>query len=319
MEPARSVRAAFQRDMSKFSTPHLEKIQKTLVNDKLPAVDKARLEAALKVYGEWIAKLDAVVGSPEERLEKMVTLLNDYRLYVDLDLIFDSPSDFLYRQKGQLKLDNSICEEFLPRLITPALIPEIASMEVRVGPAACYSSAYFMSSLDAPQPGGGLAIKEKAQDFAISKPVFLRASHSLTFAEVAAQQTSLAYIAAECKTNLDKTMFQEASATARETKAAVTGARYYLLAEWLDMTPLSTAATEIDEVLLLRGAKRLNSNIRKNFDTAAKRTAQRSSYVEHLLAHPLRKDVFLRFINHVRKVITNEVPIEEDVLERGYF
>lgn len=36
-----------------------------------------------------------------------------------LDLIFDNLSDFLYRQKGQLKLDNSIIEEFLPWLLAP--------------------------------------------------------------------------------------------------------------------------------------------------------------------------------------------------------
>ena len=53
-------------------------------------------------------------------------------------------------------------------------------------------------------------------------------------------------------------MFQEACATAHDVKAAVSGASYYLLCEWLDMTPLSTAPTDIDEILLLRKAKRIN-------------------------------------------------------------
>lgn len=38
----------------------------------------------------------------------MVELLNEYRIYIDVDLVFDSQADFLYRQKGQLKLDNSV-------------------------------------------------------------------------------------------------------------------------------------------------------------------------------------------------------------------
>jgi hypothetical protein len=47
-------------------------------------------------------------------------------------------------------------------------------------------------------------------------------------------------VVSECKTNLDKTMFQGACATAHDVKSSVSGARYYLLAEWLDMTPVST-------------------------------------------------------------------------------
>lgn len=73
----------------------------------------------------------------------------------------------------------------------------------------------------------------------------------------------------ELKTNLDKTMYQEASATAHDIKLAVTGAKYYLLCDFLDMTPISTATTDIDEILIVRKAKRINSNIRKEFSTYA--------------------------------------------------
>ncbi len=79
------------------------------------------------------------------------------------------------------------------------------------------------------------------------------------------KETHIGFVVAECKTNLDKTMFQEACATAHDVKAAVSGARYYLLCEWLDMTPLSTAPTDINEILLLRKAKRINSNVRSKY------------------------------------------------------
>ena len=59
-----------------------------------------------------------------------------------------------------------------------------------------------------------------------------------------------------------RTTFQEACATAHDVKAAVSGARYYLVCDWLDMTPLSTAPTDVNEILLLRKAKRINSNVR---------------------------------------------------------
>ncbi len=301
-----------------YPTPHLEKINRAIANEKMPPEDVASLEAAKERYGEWIAKLDAVGGDPGERLKRLVDLYNQYRSWVDVDLIFDSGRDFLYRQKGQLKLDNSVLEEFLPRLIVPEVIPELMGLDVRTGPVYSFASAYFISGLAAEEPGGGLAVRGKDQDFAISKPLYLRASHSRAFGSYKESETALAYVAAECKTNLDKTMFQEATATARDVKAAVTGAKYFLICEWLDMTPLSTAATEIDEVLILRG-KRLGSHVRKHFDTAAKRQAKREEYTAYLNTYPARVDVFRRFVDHIRQIFTNELPVEKDVLERGYF
>ena len=140
-------------------------------------------------------------------------------------------------------------------------------MHVEVGPRNSFSSAFFVSSLDVPQLGGGLNIREKNQDFAISKPLYVMTSHSPGFEKDKSETavTNITYVAAECKTNLDKTMFQEACATARDTKFAVSGAHYYLLCEWLDMSPLSTAATDIDEVILLRKAKRISAGIRAAF------------------------------------------------------
>src|SRR5437016_889319 len=100
-------------------TPHLDKLTATLANDKLPAGDKAKIEAAICTYQEWTENLASTSGATiEEIVAKMVALLNEYRLFLDVEVIFDSLDDFLYRQKGQLKLDNSVLEEFLPHLVS---------------------------------------------------------------------------------------------------------------------------------------------------------------------------------------------------------
>ncbi len=253
--------------------------------------------------------LDAITGkTPEQRLEKLVTRLNEYRLWVDVELIFDSEDNFLYRQKGQLKLDNSIIEEFLPRLIHPSILPEIKGFDVVVGPAKCFSALYFESSLDVPQLGGGMTIRTKAQDFAISKKLYLKAAHVPDFKDAVTKDTFIAYVVSECKTNLDKTMFQEASATAHDVKSAVSGARYYLLCEWLDMTPVSTAATDVDEVIILRKAKRLASNIRGNFGSVKGRRDNRDRYIKYLTDNPLRLEMFQRLLGHVRGLLQSEAP-----------
>lgn len=114
-------------------------------------------------------------------------------------------------------------------------------------------------------------------------------------------------------------MFQEACATAHDTKTAVAGARYYLLCEWLDMVPLSTAPTDIDEIIILRKAKRMNSNVRTHYSLAEKRRQRRNEYADYLTQHPLDTGMFKRLVNHIRDLIRNDQPIERNVLEHEYF
>lgn len=216
-------------------------------------------------------------------------------------------------------MDNSIIEEFLPHLIRPSIVPDIENLKVEIGPINAFSSLYFESVLNGAAVGGGMNIQTKDHDFAICKKLFLKSSHTPDFVESEVRDTYIAYVTAECKTNIDKTMFQEACATAHHVKSAVPGAKYFLICEWLDMTPLSTAPTDIDEVILLRKGKRLNSNVRKKFDTSAKRKKCRNEYVNYLMKYPLLPERFLRFINHIQKLLKNEDLVEEGVLERGYF
>lgn len=304
---------------SAHPTPHFEKLVATLANEKLPDIDKPRIEQAIARYHDWIMKLDAASQTAENPVDELVLLLNEYRNFIDIELVFDSPADFLYRQKGQLKLDNSVIEEFLPRLIHPRVLPELNLTDLYSGPASCFSSAYFASSLDSPLTDGGLNFRTKDQDFAIAKKLFIKASHDATFADAPTKFTYLAYVAAECKTNLDKTMFQEACATANDVKSAVSGARYYLLCEWLDMTPLSTAPTDIDEVIILRKAKRLSSNVRSKFGSSVGRQKYRDQYVGFLKKNPISKEMICRLVEHIRELMLNEAPIEDDVLKTGYF
>ncbi len=85
------------------------------------------------------------------------------------------------------------------------------------------------------------------------------------------------------------------------------------------MSPLSTAATDIDEIILLRKAKRINSNVRAAYATASNRKLKRQQYVEYLQANPFSVDMFKRFASHIEKLIKNETPDERDVLAHGYF
>ena len=93
---------------------HGDKLKALLLNAKLPPSDRPRVAAAVERYDEWVRRLRAAEGEGESLLSYLVRQLNEYKRYIELDLIFDADNDFLYRQKGQLKLDNTVLEEFLP-------------------------------------------------------------------------------------------------------------------------------------------------------------------------------------------------------------
>lgn len=302
---------------------HGEKIVSAIESDKMPISDIPRLEKALQKYDVWVKKLQNAEGKDlDELIQNMVGYLNEYKFYIDIDLIFDSEEDFLYRQKGQLKLDNTVIEEFMPIFVTKCIEKIQGSCNIEVSSQiSTFSSVYFASSLSIPNIGGGINIKTKDQDFSMSRKLYLQSSYDPEFdpEKTVRLETHLGYVLAEMKTNLDKTMFQEASATAHDIKQAVTGAKYYLLCDFLDMTPISTTTTDIDEILIVRKAKRISSNTRKAFSTRAGREKWRKWYVKYLSDNPYSSEILGRFFNHIISQMNNEELVEESVLEVGYF
>ena len=237
---------------------------------------------------------------------------------IDLDLIFNSKNDFLYRQKGQLKLDNTVLEEFIPWLVRRVLAGRLAERELTIGPANAFAQLRFDSDLRSVTRGGNMAVRSKDHDFVLARPLYLKASHRRDFEETQEARTHLAYVAAEIKTNLDKTMFQEASATAHDLKIALPGSRYFLLCEWLDMIPISSAATAIEQVIVLRKARRLRADVRGQFATLDGRTANRAIFERHLTEHPFTPDVFQHFLSHLELLLGDDGD-DRTILARGWF
>jgi hypothetical protein len=300
-----------------IAATHGDKLQALLRNNKLPESDMPTVHEALEKYASWRNALIALRGEQKYIITEAVKLLNDYKNYIDIDLIFSSSDDFLYRQKGQLKLDNTVLEEFLPLLVGSVFRDKINDKSIMLGPVACISGIRFDSSLSMETPGGGIVLKQKDQDFAISRRLYLKASHFESFEKSIVKETNIAYLACECKTNLDKTMFQEASATALDLKSSVPTAKYLLLCEWLDMTPINSSTTAIDEIIILRKAKRISSSERQNFSSSSERVIKLDAYKNFINLHPYTVDTFIRFIGHINELL--EDTEENEILDRGYF
>jgi hypothetical protein len=300
-----------------ISNPHGQKIQALLANAKIPDTDLPQIESLNKMYDKWKSDILGLTGTSSQILKKAVALLNEYRNFIDINLAYDSTENFLYRQKGQLKLDNSVIEEFLPLLASKYFKNNITDPTLFLGPSTCFSSVRFDSSAINQSKLPGMSIKEKDQDFTLSRQVFLRSSHSEDFSNSDTQKSSIAYLAAECKTNLDKTMFQEAASTAFDLKTASPASKYLLLCEWLDMVPISSASTAIDEIIILRKAKRMPASLRQNFNDSKGRKKFRSAFVDYIQSNPFSEDSFERVMSHLNTILSNAS--EDEVLRRGYF
>jgi hypothetical protein len=303
--------------MPELSRPHYGKVIACLENPRLPEADKERLEEAIRKYHEWIDELESVERGKADTVEKLVEITNKYKRFIELDLIFDSTDNFLYRQKGQLKLDNTILEEFLPQLVFRSLRGIDESFEL--GPRNTFAGLSFLSSVGNPGEGGEPNIRTKNQDFILGKKLYLKTSFDADFQNYKLIESHLGYVCAECKTNLDKTMFQEAVATSRDLKIAVPGSLYFLICEFLDMTPVSIISTQIDDVLIVRKMKRMSSNIRQEYRTPEARRIHRQQYVDFLDASKYYADVFQRMISKIQTLIDDTSPSVDKVLNQGHF
>jgi hypothetical protein len=148
----------------------------------------------------------------------------------------------------------------------------------------------------------------------------VKASFDQNFADEGTEHAKiyLAYLAAECKTNLDKTMWQEATATAHDLRAGLPGSLYFLLCEWLDMPLPSREGTDVDRVYIFRG-KRLTAGIRSEYATAEGRKRNRALYLHRLESHPIKEDAMLAFVSEMRALFDSADLSEDVVLAKGYF
>ncbi|HEY1687788.1 MAG TPA: Bpu10I family restriction endonuclease [Solirubrobacteraceae bacterium] len=295
------------------STPHGNKIKAAIANPKASQADRLILGEIQSRYESWLAELDAVIAGedPRTRVHRQARLLNDYKFFVEVECVARRGSAWLKRQKGQLKLDNSIIEEFLIHLVHPATLPGFARLhELTVGPNQAFMSMSFRADsmaglLDHPE----VVVKTKDQDFALGARVHYVIGTDPALAGARRGEFVLAVLAAECKVNLDKTMFQEAAGTATRLKQGCPMAKYFVIAEFLDMEAEDVRLTDIDNVFLLRGVRRLNQQQRGDPDAIARCHTE----------NPVREDVIWRFVQEMQIFIDAVWFDPTSVLQRGSF
>ncbi len=291
-------------------TPHKDKLLAAIKNPKAKA-DKPLLEEAYKQYELWSDNLTKLSSKGDKRVEEMTALLNEYKDFLEVDLIVKKGSPFIKRQKGQLKLDNSILEEFLIHLVCDDILKGLPK-GIETGSQTAFMSFSFRPSkieglIEKPE----IVLKQKDQDFTIGKSIYYQLSPDAEFDKkvTANGKLFLAVLAAEVKVNYDNTMFQECAGTASRLKNGCPLSKYYALVEYLDMQPEDVRLTDIDNVFLLRKAKRLPFEKRSVFEEV--RDQHRD--------FPICADVMKRFVKEMQDFISSTWYDPEQALKRGSF
>ncbi len=294
-----------------MKTPHKDKLMAALANPKAKA-DEDVLKEALKNYEFWIKSTQTLSTKGKDRIKEMVALLNQYKDLVEVELIAQKGSAFLKRQRGQLKLDSSIMEEFLIHLLHPDILINLPDFELGTGPQTAFMSLSFRpSSVQNLDEKPVIVIKNKNQDFTIGRPIYYQFSseENFTAAKTTKGKIFLAALAAECKVNLDKTMFQECAGTATRLKQGCPVSKYYVLVEYLDMEPEDVRLTDIDNVFLLRKAKRLPPAKRNDYNEVK---AQHKNF-------PISDEVVTNFTIEIQHFINAVWYDPDEALKRGSF
>ncbi len=295
-----------------LQTPHKDKLLAAINNPKCGATDLDILKQCLARYEKWISEVRSLRPAGKERVQELTALLNTYKDEIEVELIMKSQSPFLIRQKGQLKLDNSIIEEFLVHLINPRIMKGLPEFSLEIGPQTAFMSlAFTPSNLSALGGKPPVEVKEKDADFALGRTIHYKFSPEADFtgAKTTQGKLVLAVLAAECKVNLDKTMFQEAAGTAARLKQGCPMSRYYVLVEYLDMEPEDCRLTAIDNVFLLRHARRL---------PFGKRTDYQEVRAQHR-ASPIDPEVVWGFCQEIQSFLGAVWYDPAKALERGTF
>lgn len=293
-------------------TPHKDKIIAAISNPKC-SNDKKLLEEVLERYNSWASSVKSLTTKKRDRVDQMVSLLNEYKEFLEVDVIAKRGSAFLKRQKGQLKLDNSILEEFLIYLVDSKIIDGLPTdFQIDCGPHTAFMSLSFRpEGIASLNTSPSVVLKHKDQDFTLGKKIHYQFSSSSTFDKnkTTAGELYLSVFAVEIKVNYDKTMFQECAGTASRLKQGCPIAKYYALVEYLDMLPEDCRLTEIDNVFLLRKTKRLPVNKRPILEEVEKQHRD----------FPISKDVIWNFVQEMQNFVNAIWYDPKEALKRGSF
>lgn len=253
---------------------YLENLGKEFIHGKniLAKWEKANIKIFFEPYKTFS---DAISGT----LKDAVSALNTYKDFVK------EKSEF----SAQSKFEPTILEEFISRILKK----EFGNDDLMYGGVKAYSSLYFTyTSRDTFSKGVDLKINVKDQDVGIYK------EEILTTNDGTRHTIYIPMVCIECKTYLDKTMYEGSVATATKIKNGNPGCLFLIVTETYEVSSnVDIEMTQIDNIYVLRKQRRGNRNNSTN---------------------EISYDVLRHMLKKVNSHLTYEKSSVDDMVNKGY-
>lgn len=261
----------------------LKLLDKNYIHGKnmLAKKDDSYINAFFMPYMKF---LSTMMNSESESIKNLVDALNSYK-----DFVRKTNANNHY--SAQSKFEPTILEEF----ICHVLKGKIGNDVLQYGSVKAYSSLYFSyTSKDSFKAGVDLKINQKDQDVGIFK------SEVLHIGEIK-KVIHIPLVCIECKTYLDKTMYEGSVATASKIKNGNPKCLFIIATETYDVSnDVDIETSLIDNIYVLRKQKRS-----KNRDK--------------LLLAPINVSVIEHLVNTVStRIDRTDKEVDQLVTELGY-
>jgi len=239
--------------MSNFK--HGDNIECKLRNEKDPQ-NKSLLKEIKDRYLKWKESNLLIKGSSRAHIEEKVRLLNEYKFFIEQSR-FKKTRGNKSGFTSQSQLHSSVIEEFMYYLFKD--IKRLSNKKVRWGRVEAYTNLYFdPPNIDEFEKRPNIIINVKDQDFCISKEVIIksRLSNNQDWQE---KLIFVPFVAIECKTYLDKTMYEGSVSTAEKIKRGNPHCLFLIVTEMYNVSlTVDPSYSQIDQIYVLRKDRRAN-------------------------------------------------------------
>ena len=212
-------------------------------------------------------------------LDDAVCALNHYKDFVREENPF----------KPQSKFEPTIIEEFVCHILRK----EFGNHELSIGNVKAYSSLYFSySGAQDFKNALELRVNEKDQD------VGIYTEETLTTKNGVVHKIYVPMVCIECKTYLDKTMYEGTVATAAKVKNGNPHCLFFIVTETYEVfSAVEIALSQIDNIYILRKQRRKSSGS----------------------LNPIQRDVIQSMIDRIELQFTQaRKPVDRMISERGF-
>lgn len=222
-------------------------------------VNKVYLKEIDKTYRKWLLALDSIKGDSDAAITKKVTLFNEYKNFIDQPK-FRKEKGNTNGFTAQSKLHSTVIEEFMYHLLKG--IPVLKDKALLFGPTKAYSNLYFApTDLNTFEEKSGIVINTKDQDFAISKKIIIT-TKAAGGGEPEKKEVSVPVVSIECKTYLDKTMYEGSVATAEKIKRGNPYSLFLIVTETYEVSSdVDPKYSQIDQIYVLRKSSKRNERL----------------------------------------------------------